>query len=191
MLKTLRHFVNKGLVGAEEFSSGEDDLAFVTSADIASIKIANDVIELPENSEPKQRLSVSFAIAQSSVLAIFESRIERKIEEYKYIPEALAAHGKVHLSELQLGMMIGEVFVIRHDVNLHTEILGIVVAAAIVPSCALLSAYIVSIILSLLYRSYCIVRTDIPDFFWKERTYEPDYHFVISYLEMSGRTSSK
>jgi hypothetical protein len=126
VLKTLRHFVNKGLVGAEEFSSGEDDLAFVTSADIASIKIANDVIELPENSEPKQRLSVSFAIAQSSVLAIFESRIERKIEEYKYIPEALAAHGKVHLSELQLGMMIGEVFVIRHDVNLHTEILGTV-----------------------------------------------------------------
>lgn len=156
VLKTLRHFVNKGLVGAEEFSSGEDDLAFVTSADIASIKIANDVIELPENSEPKQRLSVSFAIAQSSVLAIFESRIERKIEEYKYIPEALAAHGKVHLSELQLGMMIGEVFVIRHDVNLHTEILGTVVAAAIVPSCALLSAYIVSIILSLIL--YCSSR---------------------------------
>ena len=52
------------------------------------------------------RLSVSFAIAQSSVLAIFESRIEKKVEEYKYIPEALAAYGKVHLSELQLGRMI-------------------------------------------------------------------------------------
>jgi len=74
---------------------------------------------------PKQRLSVSFAIAQSSVLAIFEARIERKVEEYKYIPEALATYGKVHLSERQLGMMIGDVFVIRHDVNLHTEILGL------------------------------------------------------------------
>ena len=73
---------------------------------------------------PKQRLSVSFAIAQSSVLAIFEARIERKVEEYKYIPETLAAYGKVHLTERQLGMMIGDVFVIRHDVNLHTEILG-------------------------------------------------------------------
>ena len=132
------------MVGAEEFSSGEDDLAFVTSADIASIKIANDVIELPENSEPKQRLSVSFAIAQSSVLAIFESRIERKIEEYKYIPEALAAHGKVHLSELQLGMMIGEVFVIRHDVNLHTEILGIYIVAPVL-CCVFLCTH---------YRSY-------------------------------------
>ena len=75
---------------------------------------------------PKQRLSVSFAIAQSSVLAIFEARIERKVEEYKYIPETLAAYGKVHLTERQLGMMIGDVFVIRHDVNLHTEILGTV-----------------------------------------------------------------
>ena len=45
------------------------------------------------------------------------------MEEYKYIPEALAALGKVHLTEQQLGIMIGEVFVIRHDVNLHTEIL--------------------------------------------------------------------
>jgi len=57
------------------------------------------------------------------VLAIFEARIERKVEEYKYIPETLAACGKVHLTERQLGIMIGEVFVVRHDVNLHTEIL--------------------------------------------------------------------
>jgi uncharacterized Rmd1/YagE family protein len=112
------------MVGPEEFSYGEDDMAFVASTEAAKITIQNDVIDLPWNSEPKQRLSVSFAIAQSSVLAIFEARFERKVDEYKYIPEALAAHGKIHLTELQLGMMIGEVFVIRHDVNLHTEILG-------------------------------------------------------------------
>lgn len=124
LLKLVRKYASKGLVGPEEFSSGEDDMAFVLSPDAPSITILNDVIELPLATEPKQRLSVSFAIAQSSVLAIFEARIEKKVEEYKYIPEALAAHGKVHLTELQLGMMIGEVFVIRHDVNLHTEILG-------------------------------------------------------------------
>lgn len=124
LLKMVRKYASKGLVGPEEFSSGEDDMAFVLSPEATKIMILNDVIELPLNTEPKQRLSVSFAIAQSSVLAIFEARIEKKVEEYKYIPEALAAHGKVHLTELQLGMMIGEVFVIRHDVNLHTEILG-------------------------------------------------------------------
>ena len=123
LLKTIRMFVTKGFVGATEFQSGEDDMAFVTSPETDVITIANDVITIPEDSVAKQRLSISFAIAQSSVLAIFEARIERKVEEYKYIPESLAACGKVHLSERQLGIMIGEVFVIRHDVNLHTEIL--------------------------------------------------------------------
>jgi len=87
------------------------------------ITIANDVISVPENSSVKSRLAVSFAIAQSAVLAVFEARIECKIEEYKYIPETLAKNGKVKLSPKQLGTMIGEVFVIRHDVNLHSEIL--------------------------------------------------------------------
>jgi uncharacterized Rmd1/YagE family protein len=57
------------------------------------------------------------------VLAIFEARVEIKVEDYRYIPETLARAGRVQLAERQLGMMIGEVFVIRHDVNLHTEIL--------------------------------------------------------------------
>lgn len=123
LLKTVRMFVTAGNVGVQEFQCGEDDMAFFTSPEVKSISIANDVISLPEDSVAKQRLSVSFAIAQSSVLSIFEARIDRKIEEYKYIPETLAAYGKIHLTERQLGMMIGEVFVIRHDVNLHTEIL--------------------------------------------------------------------
>lgn len=129
LLKLIRRYASKGLVGPEEFSNGEDDMAFMASSEAPKITIQNDVIILPWDSDPKQRLSVSFAIAQSSVLAIFEARIEKKVEEYKYIPEALAAHGKIHLTELQLGMMIGEVFVIRHDVNLHTEILGAFVSS--------------------------------------------------------------
>ena len=125
LLKTVRMFVTKGLVEQHEFASGEDDMAFVTTPELMGEHwtLTNDFITLPDDTSVKDRLSISFAVGQSSVLAIFEARIERKIEEYKYIPEALAACGKVHLSEQQLGIMIGEVFVIRHDVNLHTEIL--------------------------------------------------------------------
>lgn len=103
----------------EEFEEGEDDMAFVvaspfTDASMAdSISIANDVFTLPEDATAKQRLAVSFAIAQSSVLAIFEARIEKKVEAFKYIPETMAACGKVKLSPKKLGNMIGEVFVIR------------------------------------------------------------------------------
>jgi uncharacterized Rmd1/YagE family protein len=122
LLKTIKMFVTKGVVGKDEFMSGEDDMAFSPS-DSNDFSIANDFITLHDDAPVKQRMSISYAIAQSSVLAVFEGRIDRKIEDSKYIPETLAQVGKVHLSEHQLGRMIGEVFVIRHDVNLHTEIL--------------------------------------------------------------------
>ena len=35
----------------------------------------------------------------------------------------MAAVGSIHLEQTQLGKMIGEIFVIRHDVNLHSDIL--------------------------------------------------------------------
>jgi uncharacterized Rmd1/YagE family protein len=125
LLKTIRLFCNKGIVGPLEFEEGEDDMAFVTAPDVQSIRIANDLITLPDNATALHRLGLSFAIAQSAILSIFEARIEKKVEDYKYIPGTLAKHGKVHLTETELAIMMGEVFVIRHDVNLHTEILDI------------------------------------------------------------------
>lgn len=123
LLEVIRGFATKGLVEPDEFESGKDDMAFVTYPDVETITIANDVITFPEETTAKQRLAVSFAIAQSTVLAIFEARIENKVAEYKYIPETLAQRGKIHLSSRLIGTMIGEIFVIRHDLNLHTDIL--------------------------------------------------------------------
>ena len=98
----------------DEFRANEDDMAFVvTAADAgegggaAAVSVANDVLALPEDAPPKQRLALSFAIAQSAVLALFEARVERKILEYKYIPEHMAARGRLDISERQLGTMIG------------------------------------------------------------------------------------
>lgn len=125
LLVLFQGYIVKGKLCEEEFKAGEDDMAFVMSNIAEDITISNDVVTLPEITSVKSRLAVSFAIAQSSILSIFEARIEEKIEDYKYIPEALAASGKIHLSAKELGNMIGEVFVIRHDVNLHNEILNI------------------------------------------------------------------
>jgi uncharacterized Rmd1/YagE family protein len=125
LLSICKNFIVKGRLSQSEFEAGEDDMAFVSSFDEDHITIANDVIMLPENTSVQSRLAVSFAIAQSTVLSIFEARIEEKIDEYKFIPEELADSGRVNLTPKQLGNMIGEVFVIRHDVNLHSEILDI------------------------------------------------------------------
>mmetsp|Transcript_19426 Transcript_19426/g.32944 ORF Transcript_19426/g.32944 Transcript_19426/m.32944 type:complete len:265 (+) Transcript_19426:207-1001(+) len=123
MLNYIQSVAAKGTLSKEEFDAGEDDMAFVTDYDISVVSVANDVISLPPNAVVKQRLSVSFAIAQSTILSIFEARVEKKTEEYKYIPETLASSGAVHLTPKKLGVMIGEVFVMQHDVNLHSEIL--------------------------------------------------------------------
>lgn len=125
LLAVCREHIVKGRLSQTEFEAGEDDMAFVTAYEADGITIANDVILLPEHTSVQSRLAVSFAIAQSAVLSIFEDRIEQKIGEYKFIPEELASTGRVQLTPKQLGLMIGEVFVIRHDVNLHSEILDI------------------------------------------------------------------
>ncbi len=57
------------------------------------------------------------------MLAAFEEQVYNTMEEYKYIPQTLARTGKVQLAPLQLGRMIGHLFVIRHNVNMHSDIL--------------------------------------------------------------------
>ncbi len=84
------------------------------------ITLDTDVFVLPGNTNPRQRLSLSFALAQSAVLSVFEARIQKRVEDYKYIPETFASNGKMSLTQKQLGNMVGDVFVMRHDVNLHT-----------------------------------------------------------------------
>lgn len=123
VLRVIRDFSKRGDIIESEFISSEDDMAFVAVADINSMRIANDMITLPEISTVKQRLSISYAIAQSSVVSLFEHRIEEKVTEYKFIPETLSKIGKIDLSTRRIGMMIGDIFVIRHDLNLHTDIL--------------------------------------------------------------------
>jgi uncharacterized Rmd1/YagE family protein len=97
--------------------------AFIATSEVDQIEVSDDVITLPDDMGAKFRLSASFAIAQSAVLNVFEARIEDRVKEYKYIPESLAQCGRLNLPPKSLNRMIGDVYKIRHDVNLHTEIL--------------------------------------------------------------------
>ena len=89
------------------------------------IHIANDCVMLPERTNAKQRLAISYAIAQSSILKLMETQIENRMDDYEHIPLALAKGEHVKLSSTQLGKMIGEILMLRHEVNLHSDLLGI------------------------------------------------------------------
>ena len=69
------------------------------------------------------KLAVSFGICQSVKLTVFEETIARTIEHSKRIPRALAEHGKIPLSRKETSKKIGELFLERNYINLHTEIL--------------------------------------------------------------------
>ena len=106
------------------YAAGEDEMAYISSRHRDRVVVAGDVISLPESNTTYELLvSVSYAIAQSSIVSIFEHRIDSKVEEYEYIPRALARGNAINLSSERVGMMIGDIFVIRHDLNLDTDIL--------------------------------------------------------------------
>jgi uncharacterized Rmd1/YagE family protein len=106
------------------YAAGEDEMAYISSRHHGNVLVAGDVISLPETSTTHEQLvSVSYAIAQSSIVSIFEHRIESKVSEYQYIPHALSQGQPINLTSDKVGMMIGDIFVIRHDLNLDTDIL--------------------------------------------------------------------
>ncbi len=121
LLGTIKKYADV-VLDEKEIEDGEDDMAFRLDESLEKARIANDIINLNIDSA-QQRLAVSYAIAQSAVLSIFESRVEKMMDKQKWIPESLAKTGTVHVPATSLGKMIGEVFVIRHDVNLHSDIL--------------------------------------------------------------------
>lgn len=86
------------------------------------MKIEEDEITL-QKKDSLTKLSISYAIAQSIKLTVFEEAILRTIDRSKQIPKALADKGKISLSRKETSRMTGELFLERNYINLHTEIL--------------------------------------------------------------------
>jgi uncharacterized Rmd1/YagE family protein len=70
-----------------------------------------------------EKLAYSYAMAQSVRLDVFEDDIERAISATSQIPIHLAKVGTVGLSNRQVTVKMGELFLQRSNVNLHSDIL--------------------------------------------------------------------
>jgi uncharacterized Rmd1/YagE family protein len=126
MLKLIRGFVSEELSIQERELISEDDMAFVLVMEETEVLVVSDILYLPEHTVTKQRLAMSFALGQSTVLSVFESQVVTKIPEYNHIPETLAASGRINnMSSRDVNKLVGELFVIRHKLNLHSDILDI------------------------------------------------------------------
>lgn len=69
------------------------------------------------------KLTLSFAISQSVKLSHFEDVLEETGHETKKIPHELARRGKISLSRKQIAKKLGQLFLVRNSINLHTEML--------------------------------------------------------------------
>lgn len=93
----------------------------------ALISIANGVITLDQRfaGDPLAQLAVSHAIAQSTKLSVFESRVTRLAETSAYIPTTLAATGIVRMHRREATRLTGQLFLQRSAVNLLSTVLDV------------------------------------------------------------------
>lgn len=77
-----------------------------------------------ENHEANLKLAVAYALAQSGKLACFEMEAQKTIAKNKLIPTKLALKGKIKLSGKEISQRIGEIYLARTSINLHSEYLG-------------------------------------------------------------------
>jgi uncharacterized Rmd1/YagE family protein len=87
-----------------------------------TIKIEEDEITL-HNKSILTKLAISHGLAQSVKLTIFEELIQKTIDNTKQLPIDLVRKGKIKLSRKEISKKMGEIFIERSFINLHSEIL--------------------------------------------------------------------
>ncbi|KAH8150358.1 uncharacterized protein LAJ45_05569 [Morchella importuna] len=86
-------------------------------------RIYNDFITLKDGGNYMIKLSISHAIAQSVKISLFEDLVDNTIEDTKSIPQDVATTGKVNMSRRDIMKHIGELFILRININLQGSVL--------------------------------------------------------------------
>ncbi|DAZ96050.1 TPA: hypothetical protein N0F65_000045 [Lagenidium giganteum] len=107
---------------SEGFSLGGNSNVVVGQATPLATRVMNDAITLSSN-RASEKLAISFAMAQSAKLDVFEERVEEAIQETKHVPQQLATNGAIEYSQNDISKLIGRLFIERNDVNLNSDML--------------------------------------------------------------------
>lgn len=85
-------------------------------------KIRREGIRLAQN-DPKTKLAISYGLAQSIKLTLFEEQVEKTIADMKAYPEEMFRKGSISLSRKEIAQKMGQLMMQRNSINLHSEIL--------------------------------------------------------------------
>ncbi|GME84603.1 unnamed protein product [Ambrosiozyma monospora] len=86
-------------------------------------RIYNDFITLKDDANYMLKLSISYAISQSVKISLFEELVDNTIEDTQDIPQQIAQTGKVEMNREEIMKSIGELFILRININLHGSVL--------------------------------------------------------------------
>ncbi|CAI2163641.1 12431_t:CDS:2 [Funneliformis geosporum] len=86
-------------------------------------RIFNDMITLKTDNH-MIKLTISHAISQSTKLTLYEWQMENTIERTRHIPKMLAQTGRLNLNRVQVTKLSGEMFKLRMNVNLVSNVLA-------------------------------------------------------------------
>lgn len=118
-LSDLAKFENEKL--AQEDVQVEEFNYYITKS--YQPRIYNDFITLRDGSNYMLKLSISHAISQSVKISLFEELVDNTIEDTQDIPQQIASAGKVGMTKDEIMKSIGELFILRININLHGSVL--------------------------------------------------------------------
>ena len=114
VLSTLKEFEKTSNLKVEM-----DEFTFVYGE---GMRIEEDEIVL-HSKNTLTKLAISHGLAQSVKLTTFEDTIQTTIDKTKYLPEDLSLKGKISMSRRGISRKMGELFIERNFINLHSDIL--------------------------------------------------------------------
>lgn len=88
-------------------------------------RIYNDFITLRDDLNYMLKLSISHALAQLVKISLFEELVDNTIEDTQDIPQQIAQTGKVEMTRDEIMKLIGELFILRININLHGLVLDL------------------------------------------------------------------
>jgi len=78
---------------------------------------------LSPQAETLAKCAISHGLALCVKLNVFEDAIEKTVQGTKHLPEELARDGSIKMCSKDISRIIGDMFIQRNSVNLHTDIL--------------------------------------------------------------------
>jgi uncharacterized Rmd1/YagE family protein len=85
--------------------------------------VNNDKIIISSDETPFEKIAISYAIAQSTILSVYEAEVDKTIDDTRRIPSELSLKGTISLSKKEICKSIGSIFVKRSSINLHSDML--------------------------------------------------------------------